>query len=111
MPAFFAISCDNFVASAVITNGIAKRQMEVKREGALFVIAPVRCVAVVLLAEFFMERHCRWIRRVTRPAAVIFFYKGFIPDRGESACFCVFHCIYTLNLRVMYEAELSVRLY
>ena len=65
-----SVFCDDFVAAAVVTDGVAKGDVDVERQGFVqrACLPQFQCSDVFLLVKIFMEAVCRRVGSVTRTA-------------------------------------------
>ena len=72
---FGAILGDHLVTSAVVADGVAKRQMHIQRQrpGACADLPLLQPMSIIPLGKTVVETICRWIRRVARAIAVKIF--------------------------------------
>ena len=66
---------DHLVTSAVVADGVAKRQMHIQRQrpGACADLPLLQPMSIIPLGKTVVETICRWIRRVARAIAVEIF--------------------------------------
>ena len=64
------VFCDDFVAAAVVADGVAKGDVDVERQGFVqrACLPQFQCSDVFLLVKIFMKAVCRRVGSVTRTA-------------------------------------------
>ena len=74
------VSGNYFIAGAVIAHGVAKRQVEIKRQRSIALITPLCGCEVILSTKFFVEFECCGVGRVPGPRNIKFLNYFVIPE-------------------------------